>query len=70
MAIDTKEKRFSMMGFGTPSIKHVIPQGSLGKSGRATLMDLYSGIPLSSPPIGGNTLATYLGVMFTRHRRR
>jgi len=46
MAIDTAEKRFSMMGVGMPFIKHVIPQGALGKSGRATLMDLYSGIPL------------------------
>ena len=46
MAIDTAEKRFSMMGVGIPFIKHVIPQGALGKSGRATLMDLYSGIPL------------------------
>lgn len=46
MAIDTKEKRFSMLGFGNPSILHVIPQGAIGKSGRATLMHLYSGIPL------------------------
>tara|TARA_R100001244_G_scaffold40818_1_gene36718 strand:- start:490 stop:744 length:255 start_codon:yes stop_codon:yes gene_type:complete len=46
MAIDTAEKRFSMMGFGLPFIKHIIPQGALGKAGRATLMDLYSGIPL------------------------
>ena len=46
MAIDTAEKRFSMMGVGLPFVKHIIPQGALGKSGRATLMDLYSGIPL------------------------
>lgn len=46
MAIDTAEKRFSMMGLGLPFIKHIIPQGALGKPGRASLMDLYSGIAL------------------------
>lgn len=49
MAIDTAEKRFSFIGIGNPSIKHVIPQGALGKPGRATLMDLYSGITLNDP---------------------
>ncbi len=46
MAIDTAEKRFSMMGVGMPFIKHAIPQGALGKPGRATMLDLYSGITL------------------------
>tara|TARA_R100001244_G_scaffold132051_1_gene106854 strand:- start:1957 stop:2208 length:252 start_codon:yes stop_codon:yes gene_type:complete len=46
MAIDTAEKRFSMMGVGMPFIKHVTPQGALGKPGRATMLDLYSGISL------------------------
>lgn len=46
MAIDTAEKRFSMMGVAMPFIKKIIPQGALGKAGRATLMDIYSGIPL------------------------
>ena len=47
MAIDTKEKRFSMLGFGNPTIKHVMPQGALGVAGRTTLLDLYSGISLT-----------------------
>ena len=46
MAVDTAEKRFSMMGVGNSTVKHVLPQGALGASGRATLMDLYSGIAL------------------------
>jgi hypothetical protein len=46
MDIDTAEKRFSMMGVGIPFIKHTIPQGALGKPGRATMLDLYSGIAL------------------------
>lgn len=49
MAIDTKEKRFSMIGFGNPMIKHVIPQGSVGATSRATLLDLYSGVALDNP---------------------
>lgn len=48
MAIDTAEKRFSMMGVGLPFLKKPIPQGALGRSGRSTMLDLYSGITLSS----------------------
>ena len=49
MAIDTKEKRFSMLGFSESINTHVIPSGSLGNAGRATLMDIYSGITLNNP---------------------
>lgn len=35
-----------MMGMGSPSIKPYPPQGSVGASERALLLDLYSGIPL------------------------
>jgi len=48
MAIDTAEKRFSMMGIGMPFIRKPIPQGALGKPGRATMLDLYSGIALTA----------------------
>ena len=44
MAVDTAEKRFSMMGVGIPFITHVIPQGSVGKSSRCTLLSLYGGL--------------------------
>ena len=49
MAIDSAEKRFSMMGFGVPFIKKVVPQGSLGATGRATMLDIYNGISLDVP---------------------
>jgi len=59
MAIDTAERRFSFLGIGNPTIKHPIPQGSLGKPGRATLLDLYSGITLNDPGAGGTTILNF-----------
>lgn len=71
MAIDTATKRFSLIGFGENFNLHTIPQGSVNAGERATLMDLYSGIPLASPAIGGNTIATYANIIYGyRHRRR
>lgn len=51
MAIDTQEKRFSIMGFHNPCVTHMIPQGAIGKPGRATLMNLYSGVTLAEPVV-------------------
>ena len=48
MSIDTAEKRFSMMGLGNPVLKLVVPSGSVDASERATFLDLYAGIALSS----------------------
>ena len=48
MAIDTATKRFSMIGFSESINVHVLPAGALGKPGRATLIDIYSGITLGS----------------------
>lgn len=49
MAVDTAEKRFSMMSFGQPFNKLRPPTGSVDAAERATLLDLYSGIALASP---------------------
>ena len=48
MAVNTAERRFSMMGITSPFIKHPLPQGAFGAIGRATLLDLYSGIALNT----------------------
>jgi len=50
MAVDTAEKRFSIMGLGQPTIKLMTPTGSVNASQRATMIDLYSGITLSGAP--------------------
>lgn len=44
MAVDTASKRFAMIGLAQPSVKHVIPAGSVGKPERATYLDMYNGI--------------------------
>jgi len=49
MAIDTAEKRFSIMSFGQPFNKLRPPTGSVDAAERATLLDLYSGIALGAP---------------------
>ena len=49
MAIDTSAKRFSIMGMANPMIKLVIPAGAVGAAGRATFIDVYSGITLDNP---------------------
>lgn len=49
MAIDTAEKRFSMMGLGKPHIKLMVPTGSVDAPQRSTMLDLYSGIALAAP---------------------
>ena len=51
MAIDTPQKRFSMMGFGNPLLKLVFPTGSITAGDRSTFIDLYSGIALPPPVI-------------------
>jgi hypothetical protein len=44
MAVDTAAKRFSMIGFGRPFLKLLVPSGTVD---RRTLIDLYNGIALS-----------------------
>lgn len=49
MAIDTAEKRFSMIGFGQPVLKLMTPTGSVDAAQRYVAIDLYSGISLDTP---------------------
>lgn len=49
MAIDTAARRYSMLNFGKPwVIPTMIPDGTIGEPDRAHLLNLYSGISLSS----------------------
>ena len=50
MAVDTREKRFSMMNFVSGSAIHLVTlfeaDGGVNLDDRQHLLDLYSGIPL------------------------
>ncbi len=52
MAVDTRDKRFSMMGLlqPVPSI-HPNPDGTIGTQDRAQYEFLYHGIALNSPAV-------------------
>ena len=51
MAIDTRQKRFSMMGFGDGVITHTLfePDGTVDLDDRQRLLGCYSGIAFGSP---------------------
>ncbi len=52
MAVDTAEKRFSMMNFGgLPGTLKLMfePDGSVDADDRAHMLDLYAGIALDAP---------------------
>lgn len=49
MAVDTREKRFSMMNFGGPDVAMFEADGTVDADDRAHLLDLYSGIALNNP---------------------
>ncbi len=53
MAIDTAEKRFSMLNFGSTGTVHLLfePDGAVDADDRAHLLDLYSGIALGAPVV-------------------
>ena len=58
MAVDTRERRFSMLNF-TDGLHIMVTQevdGNIDETDRATLLDLYNGIALSSPAGGGQPL--------------
>jgi len=46
MAIDTFNKRLSILGLGNSTIKHVRPRGSVDLASRTTYLDLYEGLSL------------------------
>ena len=51
MAVDTREKRFSMLNFGDGNNLHALfeADGSVDADDRAHMLDLYSGIALNNP---------------------
>ena len=70
MAIDSKAKRFSMMGLGSPSSRTLPPpDGSINAADRAHFLGLYSGIALSNPSAAVAALAAVRG-WFGRLLRR
>lgn len=53
MAVDTRNKRASMMSFGRPFITRIpLPDGTIDAADRAMLLHLYHGIALSAPAVG------------------
>ena len=66
MAIDTAEKRFSMLNFGGGSTVHLLfePDGTVDLDDRQHLLDCYSGIAFSAPAGGqgaGSLASTGVG---------
>ena len=55
MAVDTAEKRFSMMNFGDGTTIHLLPEpdGSIDLDDRQHLLDCYSGVAFG-PPTSSN----------------
>ena len=53
MAVDTAEKRFSMINFGDGTTIHLLPEpdGAIDLDDRQHLLDCYSGIAFGSPPV-------------------
>ena len=53
MAVDTAEKRFSMLNFGDGTNIHLLfePDGAVDLDDRQHLLDCYSGIAFASPAV-------------------
>ena len=66
MAVDTREKRFSMMSFGDGAILHVLfeSDGAVDLDDRQHLLGLYSGIALAPP---GGVAGQLLSLTHGRH---
>jgi hypothetical protein len=65
MAIDTRQKRFSMLNFSwVPPVALFEADGSVDADDRAHLLNLYSGITLENPtpPSGQRSRLLLLGV--------
>lgn len=54
MAVDTRQKRMSMISFGDGVINHVLfeADGAVDADDRVHLLGLYSGIALGAPAVG------------------
>ncbi len=64
MAVDTRQKRMSMISFGDGVINHVLfeADSTIDADDRAHLLGLYSGIALGSPVTGVAARLPLLGV--------
>jgi hypothetical protein len=50
MAVDTRDKRFSILGLASDTVREQQnPTGTIGAPARAMLLFLYAGIALASP---------------------
>ena len=61
MAVDTRQKRFSMLSFGDGVIDHVLfeADGAVDADDRAHLLGLYSGIAISEPTVADGLTFSY-----------
>lgn len=58
MAVDTVAKRYSLIGFGSPTPRLLpIPDGTIAAADRAMLLYLYHGIALSAAVVEAPSIA-------------
>lgn len=65
MAVDTRQKRMSMISFGDGVVNHVLFEadaGAVEADDREHLLGLYSGVTLDAPPTGVASRLPLLGV--------
>ncbi len=69
MAVDTLEKRFSMLNFGGTGTIHLLfeDDGAVDADDRAHLLDLYSGIALGSPVVVVTDVRSRIRLHVTTH---
>ena len=66
MAIDSRDKRFSIMGLGQPALSVLPnPSGTIGTAAKAQLLYLYSGIALGSPLSSADKIFSVIGKIET-----
>ena len=58
MAIDSAAKRFSMLGFGDDAFGY-LPTGTVDAEARASLVDLYEGVPPGVVIVGAAVYCVY-----------
>jgi hypothetical protein len=60
MAIDSRDKRFSVIGFGSPVPSALpLPDSTISASDRAMLAWLYFGLSIGAPIVGITTLLVF-----------
>lgn len=60
MSVDTRDKRFSMIGITSPILREQQnPAGAIGTAARAMLLFLYAGIALAPPTVASGAPSTF-----------